>query len=64
MDTELSYHQGEDEWYMIQHWKSEEDLKQASKKIFTDESSQEFVKSLDKHSVKMLIMPQIATWTI
>ncbi|MBP2659832.1 MAG: hypothetical protein H6Q69_2864 [Firmicutes bacterium] len=62
IDTELLYHDEENEWYMIQHWKSKDDLKQASKKIFIDKDAEDFVKSLDKQSVKMLILPQIATW--
>lgn len=62
IDTELLYHDEENEWYMIQHWNSKDDLKQASKKIFKDKDTGDFVKSLDKQSVKMLILPQIATW--
>ncbi|MGC6173403.1 antibiotic biosynthesis monooxygenase [Lacrimispora sp. 38-1] len=62
IDTELLYHDEENEWYMIQHWNSKDDLKQASKKIFKDKDAEDFVKSLDKQSVKMLILPKIATW--
>lgn len=64
IDTELLYHIEENEWYMIQHWNSENDLKQASKKIFIEKDAEDFVKSLDKQSVKMLILPQIATWLL
>lgn len=62
IDTELLYHNEENEWYIIQHWNSKDDLKEASKKIFIDKDAEDFVKSLDKQSVKMLILPQIATW--
>ena len=62
IDTELLYHDEENDWYMIQHWNSKDDLKEASKKIFTDKDAENFVKSLNKQSVKMLILPQIATW--
>lgn len=62
MDTELLYHEEENEWYMIQHWHSIDDLQQASKKIFKDPDAENFVKSLDKQSVKMLMLPQIGTW--
>ncbi|MBP2633584.1 MAG: hypothetical protein H6Q70_4212 [Firmicutes bacterium] len=62
IDTELLYHDEENEWYMIQHWNSKDDLKEASKKIFIDKDAEDFVKSLDKQSVKMLILPRIATW--
>lgn len=60
--TELLYHDEENEWYMIQHWNSKDELKQASKKIFIDKDAEDFVKSLKKQSVKMLLLPQIATW--
>ena len=62
IDTELLYHDEENDWYMIQHWNSKDDLKEASKKIFIDKDAENFVKSLNKQSVKMLILPQIATW--
>lgn len=62
VDTELLYHEEENEWYMIQHWNSKDDLKEASKKIFIDKDAENFVKSLNKQSVKMYILPQIATW--
>lgn len=62
IDTELLYHDEENEWYMIQHWNSKDELKEASKKIFIDKDAEDFVKSLDKQSVKMLIMPQVNKW--
>lgn len=64
VDTELLYHEEEHEWYMIQHWTSKEDLKEASKKIFTDKNAESFVKSLNTQSIKMLLLPQIATWVV
>ncbi len=63
IDTELLYNDEDEEWYMIQHWNSKDNLKEASKKIFIDQDAEAFVKSLDKRSVKMLILPQIRTWT-
>jgi len=63
IDCELLFKGEESEWYMIQHWNSKEELKEASKKIFIDKAAEDFVKSLDKQSVKMLILPQINTWT-
>ncbi|HYE11527.1 MAG TPA: antibiotic biosynthesis monooxygenase [Patescibacteria group bacterium] len=62
IDTELLYNDESEEWCMIQHWTSKENLKEASKKIFTDPAAEAFVRSLDKHSVKMLIFPQLSTW--
>lgn len=63
VDTELLYNEEEEEWYMIQHWISKDDLKAASKKIFTDPAAGDFVRSLSKQSVKMLIFHQIKTWS-
>ena len=62
IDTELLYHDEENEWYMIQHWNSKDELKKASQKIFMDKGAEKFVKSLNKQSVKMLILPQIGNW--
>jgi len=62
IDTELLYHDEENEWYMIQHWNSKEELKEASKKMFIDKDALNFVESIKKQSVKMLILNQIATW--
>ena len=62
IDTELLFHDEVKEWYMIQHWNSKEDLKEASKKIFMDKDAEKFVKSISKESVKILILPQIASW--
>jgi quinol monooxygenase YgiN len=63
IDTELLYNEEEEEWCMIQHWDSKDDLKAASGKIFKDPAAEAFVKSLNSQSVKMLILPQIKTWT-
>ena len=62
IDTELLYNEEENEWYIIQHWDSKDDLMAASRKIFIDKESETFVKSLIKQSVKMYILPQIALW--
>lgn len=62
MNTELLYHEEENEWYMVQHWTSKDELKEASKKIFSDKTAEAFVKSLEKQSVKMLVLPQIKVW--
>ena len=62
LDTELLYDENASEWIMLQHWGSMENMKAASARIFKDEASQEFVKSLISASVKMRILPQIKTW--
>ena len=62
IDTELIYNEEEHEWYMIQHWESRDNLKEASKNMFIDKNAEAFVKSLDKKSVKMFILIQIKIW--
>jgi len=62
INSELLFNDEENGWYMIQHWNSKDDLKKASKKIFIDKDAEKFVKSLNKQSVKMLILPQLASW--
>ncbi len=62
IDTELLYHEANDEWCMIQHWKTSEQLKAASQNMFKADESALFVKTLDPRTVKMKILPQIQTW--
>lgn len=62
IDSELLYNEQDDVWIMIQHWESTEQLKAASKKMFTESSAESFVKSLSRESVKMTILPQLKAW--
>ena len=62
IDSELVHDQQSDTWIMIQHWETIEQLKEASKKIFTDSTAESFVKSLDPKSVKMTMAPQLGMW--
>ena len=62
IDSELLYNDKTDEWIMIQHWNSIDNLKEASRKIFLDAASAEFIAALDKQNVKMLILPQVGIW--
>jgi len=62
IDSELIYDEQHDTWIMIQHWETIEQLKTASKKIFTDSNAEPFVKSLDPKNVKMTIAPQLGLW--
>lgn len=64
IDTELLYNEKSDEWIMVQHWASREQLKAASKKMFEDESAAAFVQALDPKTVKMSILPQLRKWTL
>lgn len=62
IDSELLYDEEANEWCMVQHWMSAEQLKAASKKMFQAEESALFVKTLDPKTVKMKVLPQIKTW--
>lgn len=62
IDTELLYNSKGNEWIMIQHWESAEQLNAASKKIFQDIAAETFVKSVDPKTIKMTILPQIQMW--
>ena len=62
IDSELLYDEKNDLWIMIQHWESMEQLKDASRQIFTDSAAKLFVKSIDPKNVKMTIAPQLGAW--
>lgn len=62
LNTELLYNDENNEWTMIQHWASMEELKAASDKMFQSEEAAPFVKALDPASVKMIILPQLRIW--
>lgn len=62
LDTELLFDEGNGEWLMVQHWKTAELLKTASRNLFKDKGAEMFVKALDPKTVKMKILPQIGTW--
>lgn len=62
IDTELLFDEQNEQWLMVQHWQSKEELHAASKQMFHDSAAEPFVKSLDPKSVKMTIAPQIKVW--
>lgn len=62
IDSELLYNEKEDEWIMIQHWMTREQLKVASQRMFQDAESALFVSTLDPKTVNMKILPQLRTW--
>ena len=62
IDTELLYNDKTDEWMIIQHWASMDELKAASKRMFQDAAAEPFVKSLNPESVNMTILPQLKQW--
>lgn len=64
IDTELLQDKSNNEWIILQHWDSSENLHAASKKMFIDEKASVFVKSLIPQSVKMRIVSQIKTWNL
>lgn len=62
IDTELLYNEKTNEWIMIQHWESMEQLTSASKQIFKDPAASAFVQSVDPKYIKMVMLPQIRKW--
>ena len=62
IDSELLYNDKSDEWIMIQHWSSDDDLRSASKKIFNNPATERFVKSLRPNGVKMTMLTQLGAW--
>ena len=62
IDSELIFNEKTDEWIIIQHWDCLDNLQFASKKMFGNPDTEQFVKTLDPKSVKMLMLPQLATW--
>lgn len=64
IDSELIFDEREDEWIMIQHWSSMEDLKNSSREMFTESITENFRNALDPKSVKMSMYNQIQTWSL
>ena len=62
IDSELLYNDKTDEWIIIQHWDSLDNLQSASKKMFNNPITEQFVKSLYAESVKMIMLPQLGMW--
>lgn len=62
IDSELLNNEKKEEWIMIQHWDDLHNLKESSKKMFHNPTTQTFVASLHSKSVKMTILPQLGTW--
>ena len=62
IDSELLYNEKTEEWIMIQHWDSLDNLQSASKKMFNNPITEQFVKSLDPKNVKMLMLPRLGFW--
>ena len=62
IDTELLYNDKTDEWIMIQHWDSLDNMKAASKRMFDNPDTEPFVKSLNQKTVKIITLPQLRMW--
>lgn len=62
IDTELLFNEKTDEWIIIQHWDNLENLQSASKKMFGNTVTENYVQALDSKTVKMLMLPQLGTW--
>lgn len=62
LDTELV--KGKDrKWIMIQHWESMEEVKNVIKLMMKEPATEEFRKSIDPTSVKMMLLEKIKTWS-
>ena len=64
LDSELMFDEKKDEWVMIQHWSSADNLKNASREMFEESITENFRNALDPKSVKMIIYSQIQTWSL
>jgi len=62
IDTELLYDSKHALWVMIQHWGSMEEFIAASKKMFTENTTEAFRQALNTKSVKMSMYPLIKAW--
>lgn len=62
IDSELLFNEKADEWIMIQHWDTLENMHAASKRMFNNDLTEAFVRCLDPKSVKMLMLPQLSVW--
>ena len=62
IDSELLYDENKDEWIIIQHWDSLENMHSASKKMFNNPVTDSFVNAVNPKTVKMIMLPQIGAW--
>ena len=61
IDTELSKGNN-NQWTMIQHWGSMEEVRKVVQLMMIEPSTEEFRHSIDPKSVKMLLLEQVKTW--
>ena len=64
IDTELLYNDKTDEWIMVQHWDSLDNMRATSKNMFNNPVTEPFVASIDPKSVKILMLPQLGVWNV
>ena len=64
IDSELLYNEKNDEWIMIQHWDSLDNMHSASKKMFNNPVTESFVNSINPKTVKMVMLPRIGAWNL
>jgi len=62
IDTELLYNDKAEEWIMIQHWDSLENMKLASANMFRNPVTAAFVRSLNPKTVNMQRFMQLGSW--
>ncbi len=62
IDTELVKGKEDRQWFMIQHWESMDNVREAAKRMFEDPVTESFRQAVDSTSVKMLLLEQVKTW--
>jgi len=63
IDSELLHDEKSDEWFMIQHWDSLDNMRSASKKMFHNPVTESFVNSVNPKTVKMVMLPRMGAWS-
>lgn len=62
IDSELMYNETESQWLMVQHWRSEAELKAASHNMFVEPITEAFRMAIDPKQVKIVTFPQVGAW--
>lgn len=62
IDTELIKGRQAGHWFMIQHWRTMDEAKQAVQMMMKSPLTREFRQVVDPASVKMALLEQVKTW--
>jgi heme-degrading monooxygenase HmoA len=64
IDTELVKEEGPNQWMMIQHWRTMEDAREASRQMMKSVSAEQFRNSLDPKTVRLQYLEQMGQWRV